>query len=87
MMGAGRTTRREVSHEQRAARGLQVALVVATPKRFNRESRVVRTASLSLSGLVTLANGWSAVLLVLGLVNGQEGEDAGPLLSTGASIC
>ncbi|HEY0812107.1 MAG TPA: hypothetical protein VGE11_02400 [Pseudonocardia sp.] len=65
---------------------LLVALIVAVPKRFNRESRVLRAASLSLTGLLTLANGWSAVLLVLGLVNGIEGEDAGPLLSTGAAI-
>lgn len=65
---------------------LLIALVVATPVRFNRESRILRAASLTLSGLLTLANSWSAVLLVLGLVNGAEGQDAGPLLSTGAAI-
>jgi len=65
---------------------LLIALVVATPVRFNRESRILRAASLTLSGLLTLANGWSAALLVIGLVNGAEGQDAGPLLSTGAAI-
>ncbi len=65
---------------------LLIALVIATPTRFNRESRVLRAASLTLAGLLTVANGWSAVLLVLGLVAGREGQDAGPLLSTGAAI-
>ncbi|HEY4008480.1 MAG TPA: hypothetical protein VGM60_25295 [Pseudonocardia sp.] len=65
---------------------LLVALVIANPTRFDRESRLLRSASLALSGLLTLANGWSAVLLVLGLISGREGQDAGPLLSTGAAI-
>ena len=33
-----------------------------------------------------MANGWSAALLVAGLVAGAKGEDAGPLLSPGAPI-
>lgn len=65
---------------------LLAALIVAAPRRFSRESRPLRVASLMLSGLITVANGWSAALLVIGLVAGQEGADAGPLLSTGAAI-
>lgn len=65
---------------------LLIALVIATPVRFNRESRALRAASLTLAALLTLANGWSATLLVTGLIAGREGQDAGPLLSTGAAI-
>ena len=65
---------------------LLAVLVIAAPHRLNRESTLLRTASLTLSGLVSIANGWSAALLVLGLVAGQEGEQAGPLLSTGGAI-
>ncbi|MBV9922680.1 MAG: hypothetical protein JOY78_17765 [Pseudonocardia sp.] len=62
------------------------ALLIAVPRRFHRESRPLRVASLTLTALLTVANGWSAALLVMGLVAGTEGEDAGPLLSTGAAI-
>ncbi len=65
---------------------LLIALVVANPRRFNRESPALRAGSLALTGLLSLANAWSASLLILGLVRGQEGQDAGPLLSTGAAI-
>jgi uncharacterized membrane protein len=65
---------------------LLVALIIAAPHRFSRESRRLRLASLTLTGLVTLANAWSAARLVEGLVAGHEGEDAAPLLTTGAAI-
>lgn len=65
---------------------LLVALLIAAPRRFGRESPRLRVASLTLTGLVTVANGWSAATLVRGLVAGREGEDAAPLLSTGAAI-
>ncbi len=65
---------------------LLIALIIAVPRRLSRESGLLRTASLTLSGLISVANGWSAALLVLGLIAGREGEDAGPLLSTGAAI-
>ncbi len=55
-------------------------------RRLERRSRLLRTASLALVALVSLANGWSAVALVRGLVAGTEGSDAGPLLMTGAAI-
>ncbi|MDQ2883978.1 MAG: DUF1345 domain-containing protein [Actinomycetota bacterium] len=63
-----------------------IALIVASPARLNRESRALRAASLTLTGLLSLANAWSATLLVLGLVHGREGQDAGPLLASGVAI-
>ena len=65
---------------------LLVALIVANPTRFDRESRAQRAAGLTLTGLISLANAWSATLLVLGLVHGREGQDAAPLLASGAAI-
>lgn len=65
---------------------LLIGLIIASPVRFNRESRLLRTTSLILTWLLSLANAWSATVLVIGLVNGQLGQDAGPLLSTGAAI-
>jgi hypothetical protein len=65
---------------------LLVALLIAVPRRFHRQSRPLRMASLALTGLLTLANGWSAAVLVTGLVAGTQGDEAGPLLSTGAAI-
>ncbi|MGH3571394.1 MAG: hypothetical protein ACRDUW_06145, partial [Pseudonocardiaceae bacterium] len=63
-----------------------IVLILASPARFNRESRAQRATSLTLTGLISLANAWSATLLVLGLVHGRGGQDAGPLLASGAAI-
>ena len=63
-----------------------IGLIIASPVRFNRESTALRIASLTLTGLLSLANAWSATLLIQGLLQGSEGQDAGPLLSTGAAI-
>jgi hypothetical protein len=65
---------------------LLVALFVANPGRIDRESRALRLTSLSLTGLITLANGWSAVLLATELISGRAGDDAGPLLRNGGAI-
>ncbi|MCU1663222.1 MAG: hypothetical protein JWR58_3287 [Pseudonocardia sp.] len=65
---------------------LLIGLIIASPVRFNRESTMLRIASLILTGLLSLANAWSASLLVIGLVDGQLGQDARPLLSSGAAI-
>ncbi|HTF51067.1 MAG TPA: hypothetical protein VK735_26790 [Pseudonocardia sp.] len=65
---------------------LLVALIAVNPTRLNRESAVMRGGSLTLTALVSVANGWSAALLAVELVGGRAGEDAGPLLSTGAAI-
>jgi hypothetical protein len=65
---------------------LLIGLIVANPVRFNRESTALRIASLVLAGLLSLANAWSATLLITGLVRGTEGNDTAGLLSTGAAI-
>lgn len=65
---------------------LLIALIVANPVRFNQESRAQRAASLTLTGLLSLANAWSATLLVLGLVHGRDGQDAAALLASGVAI-
>jgi uncharacterized membrane protein len=60
-------------------------LVVASPFRLDRESAVLRTAGLAMAALVSVANAWSAVLLVRGLVGGTT-EDAPTLLLAGAAV-
>jgi uncharacterized membrane protein len=65
---------------------LLLALIAVNPTRLNRESAVMRGGSLTLTALVSVANGWSAALLSIELVGGRAGENAGPLLSTGAAI-
>ena len=65
---------------------LLLALIVANPMRLNRESRFLRLVSLTLTALLSLANAWSAWLLVVRLVHGTVGQDAASLLATGAAI-
>ena len=65
---------------------LLVALVVANPGRINTESMVIRGLSLFLVAIFSLTNAWSVGRLVVGLVHGTEGENAGPLLITGGAI-
>ncbi len=65
---------------------LLLGLVAANPVRVETRSRILRIASLTLTALISVANAWSAVALVRGLVRGSEGADAGPLLMTGGGI-
>lgn len=65
---------------------LLVGLVAANPVRVEPRSRTLRWASLVLTALISLANAWSAVALIGGLVRGTEGAQAGPLLLTGGGI-
>jgi uncharacterized membrane protein len=65
---------------------LLLALIAANPTRLNRESTLLRIGSLTLTALVSLANAWAAVVLATDLVAGRAGEEAGPLLSTGAAV-
>ncbi|AEA22338.1 hypothetical protein Psed_0058 [Pseudonocardia dioxanivorans CB1190] len=62
------------------------ALLVAGPSGIDPESRWLRAGSLGLIGLLSLANAWSATLLVVGIITNRFGDQAGPLLSTGAAI-
>ncbi|HEY6422659.1 MAG TPA: hypothetical protein VIY28_05285 [Pseudonocardiaceae bacterium] len=71
--------------------GALLVLIVLCPSRVDRESRTLRTTSLTLTVLLSLVNGWSAMWLVLrlmGLIHeGRAEADAGSLLlGTGASI-
>jgi len=65
---------------------LFAGLVVVSPRRINRESRAIRALSLTLAGVLSLANAWSAGRLVAGLAHGTEGTAAGPLLVSGGAI-
>jgi hypothetical protein len=64
---------------------LLVGLVAVNPFRVDRESAVLRTAGLGLTGLVALANGWSVVLLVGDLLTGRPAP-AVELLGAGGAI-
>jgi hypothetical protein len=70
---------------------LEVALLVVLvgldhQMRIDRESKLLRVISMAATGLLSVANAWSAVRLVEGLINGTLGSSAGPLLGSGAVI-
>ena len=65
---------------------LGVGLIAANPRRISRTSTTLRTASVALIALISIANAWSTAELVKGLINGTEGSSAGVLLAQGASI-
>ena len=65
---------------------LLIVLVTANPRRIVNGSRAIRLLGLTLAALLSLANAWSVVRLVIGLVQGTEGNNAGPLLVTGGII-
>jgi uncharacterized membrane protein len=65
---------------------LLVGLIAANPRRISRTSTTLRTASVALIALISVANAWSTAELVIGLINGTEGENAGVILARGASI-
>jgi hypothetical protein len=58
---------------------------VLCPSRVDRESRTLRTISLTLTMLLSLVNGWSAIWLGLIHEAGMK-PHAGSLLGTGAAI-
>ncbi len=65
---------------------LFLGLTLANPVRMDRDSSLLRVANLVLIALISLANAWSAVLLVHGLALGHGTTDAIGLLGNGASI-
>lgn len=65
---------------------LMVGLIAANPRRINRTSNLLRTASVALIALISLANAWSSGKLIDGIINGTGGSNASDLLSRGASI-
>ena len=65
---------------------LMIGLIAANPVRINRTSTFLRTASVALIAVVSLANGWSTGQLINGLIQGTAGDNASLLLARGASV-
>jgi hypothetical protein len=65
---------------------LVAVLIGLNPVRISRDHPWLRPLSTSLIALISLANGWSAALLVLDLLTSRAGEEPGPLLGSGGAI-
>jgi hypothetical protein len=65
---------------------LLVGLTAANPGRIDRASMVLRWTSIGLIAVISVANGWASGALIRGLINGTEGQSAGPLLASGGSV-
>lgn len=65
---------------------LLVGLVAANPRRINRTSSILRSASVGLIALISLANAWSSAELIKEIVGGTNGDNATLLLARGASV-
>ncbi len=65
---------------------LLVGLTVANPARIDRQSRVLRGASLLLIAIISIANAVTAARLIIDLVRGTGIRTPGELLLTGAAI-
>lgn len=63
-----------------------IALFVANPGRIDRLSRSIRTATVVLIILASIANASSAARLVWTIIEGRDGQDATALLGTAAAI-
>jgi hypothetical protein len=70
-----------------AAQGvLLILLIMANPRRIDRQSTIMRMLGLVLAAMLSLANGWSVVRLAVGITQGTLGQKAGQLLITGGVI-
>lgn len=65
---------------------LLVGLISANPGRIERRSAPLRTASMALIALISMANAWSAGRLIRGLVQGTEHQSPAHLLTSGTAI-
>jgi uncharacterized membrane protein len=65
---------------------LLIMLIMANPHRIDRQSTAMRSLSLVLAALLTLANVWSVARLAIGITRGHLGQNAGQLLITGGVI-
>lgn len=63
-----------------------IALFIANPGRIDRRSRSIRTATIALIILASVANASSAARLVWTIIEGRDGQDAVALLGTAAAI-
>jgi hypothetical protein len=61
-------------------------LVASNPRRIDHRSPLLRGLGLSLIAIASLANAWSVIRLIDGLVHGSSGLTPVPLLATGANI-
>ena len=65
---------------------LLAGLIAANPTRINRTSTALRTASVLMIALISLANAWSSGELIRSLIDGTAGDNASLLLARGASV-
>src|ERR1700722_248076 len=65
---------------------LLIGLTIADPVRVERGGTAIRVATICQIVLITVANSASAVLLIRAILDGQVGNHATRLLSSGASI-
>jgi uncharacterized membrane protein len=66
---------------------LAVGLLIANPRRINRQSTMLRSASLALIALISLANAWSAGRLIYEIAHATSStSNATTLLVTGGAI-
>jgi uncharacterized membrane protein len=65
---------------------LLIILIAANPHRINRQSTVMRSLSLVLAAVLSLANGWSVARLAIDITTGNKGQTPAQLLITGAVI-
>jgi hypothetical protein len=65
---------------------LLVVLVMANPRRINKESKALRLLALTFAALLSLSNLWSLARLAISITKGTTGTSASNLLVTGALI-
>ena len=63
-----------------------MSLLIAVPNRRRQDSPLIRRAGLLLVAVMSLANGFSAALLIRGLLGGRLGGGAGELLANGTGV-
>ena len=65
---------------------LLIILIAANPHRIDRQSAVMRSLSLVLAAILSLANGWSVARLAIDITQGNKGQTPAQLLITGAVV-
>jgi uncharacterized membrane protein len=65
---------------------LLIGLIIASPTRIDRQSRALRSVSLLLIAVISIANAATAARLIVDLVRGTGIRSPGELLLTGAAI-
>ena len=65
---------------------LLVMLLIANPRRIDKESKALRWLALTFAALLSLSNGWSLARLAIGITQGSTGTTPSHLLITGAFI-